>query len=89
MTPLQAHAIIELSLQSSPTISHRPTKTWTATDTCHVTRLEFDVVDVHNPASQICEFEGVDVIIKIPSFAVCSNQTWGGNLHSFRDRRNL
>ena len=47
------------------------------------------MVDVHNPASQICEFEGVDVIIKIPSFAVCSNQTWGGNLHSFRDRRNL
>ena len=32
---------------------------------------------MHQLKSQIAEFEGVDVIIKHPSFAVYSNQTWG------------
>jgi hypothetical protein len=38
---------------------------------------------MHKPKSQTCEFEGVDVIIKNPSYAVCSNQTWGNDLLSF------
>jgi hypothetical protein len=44
---------------------------------------------MHKPKIQLGEFEGIDVIIKNPSDAVCSNQTWGNSLLSFGNQRNV
>ena len=44
---------------------------------------------MHKPKIQLCEFEGVDVIIKNPSDAVCSNQARGNSLLSFGNQRNV
>jgi len=52
-------------------------------------QLQFDVVEMHKPKIQLCEVEGVDVIIKNPSDAVCINQPWGNGLLTFGSQRHV